>query len=149
DAMCVPVPRRACGDKSREIRAVLERFAPIVAGASIDEWYMDLGGTEGLYGGEPLAETARRMRAAVAEETGLSVSIGGGTTKLVAKLAVERAKPKPGTGATGIHVVPAGEEETFLATFDLADIPLVGPRFQERLARLGMKRVTDVVQYDV
>jgi DNA polymerase-4 len=148
-AMCVPVPRRACGEKSREIRATLELFAPIVAGASIDEWYMDLGGTEGLYGGEPLAETARRMRAAVAESTGLSVSIGGGTTKLVAKLAVERAKPKPGTDATGVHVVPPGGEEAFLATFELADIPLVGPRFQERLARLGMRRVTDVLQYDV
>ena len=149
NATCVPVPRRACGEKSKEIRVVLERFAPIVAGASIDEWYMDLGGTEGLYGGEALAETARRMRSAVAETTGLSVSIGGGTAKLVAKLAVERAKPKPGTGATGVHVVPSGEEANFLATFDLADIPMIGPRFQERLARLGMKRVTDVLQYDV
>jgi DNA polymerase-4 len=148
-AMCVPVPRGVCGEKSREIRGVLERYAPVVAGASIDEWYMDLGGTEGLYRGEPLAETARRMRAAVAEATGLSVSIGGGTTKLVAKLAVERAKPKPGTGATGVHIVPAGDEERFLATFDLADIPFIGPRFQERLARLGMRRVTDVLQYDV
>jgi DNA polymerase-4 len=110
---------------------------------------MDLGGTEGIYGGEPLATTAHRMRTAVAESTGLSVSIGGGTTKLVAKLAVERAKPKPGSGADGVHVVPAGDEEGFLATFDLADIPLVGPRFQERLARLGMRRVPDVLQYDL
>jgi DNA polymerase-4 len=148
-AMCVPVPRRACSEKSRDIRKVLERFAPIVAGASIDEWYMDLGGTEALYGGEMLAATAGRMRAAVAEVTGLSVSIGGGATKLVAKLAVERAKPKPGTGATGVHVVPAGDEEAFLATFELADIPMIGPRFQERLARLGMRRVPDVLQYDV
>jgi DNA polymerase-4 len=148
-AMCVPVPRRACGDKSREIREVLERFAPIVAGASIDEWYMDLGGTEALYGGEPLADTAQRMRRAVAEATGLAVSIGGGTTKLVAKLAVERAKPKPGTGATGVHVVAAGDEESFLATFELAEIPMIGPRFQERLSRLGMRRVPDVLQYDL
>lgn len=149
DAMCVPVPRKVCGEKSREIRAVLERYAPIVAGASIDEWYMDLGGTEGLYGGEALSVTAHRMRAAVAAETGLSVSIGGGTTKLVAKLAVERAKPKPGTGATGVHVVAAGDEESFLATFELADLPMIGPRFQERLARLGMRRVPDVLQYDL
>ena len=148
-AMCVPVPRRACGQKSREIRSVLERFAPIVQGASIDEWYMDLGGTEGIYHHEPLAETAHRIRAAVVAETELSVSIGGGTTKLVAKLAVERAKPKPGTGATGVHVVPAGEEGRFLETFELAEIPLIGPRFQERLARLGMRKVPDVLQYDV
>jgi len=147
-AMCVPVPRRACSDKSRQIRAVLDRFAPIVQGASIDEWYLDLGGTEGLYDNEPLAVSAARMRDAVIAETTLSVSVGGGTTKLVAKLAVERAKPKPGSGATGVHVVAPGDEQRFLATFDLAEIPMVGPRFQERLAKLGMRKVTDVLPYD-
>jgi DNA polymerase IV len=120
NAMCVPVPRRACSEKSRQIRAVLE----------------------------PLAATAARMRESVIADTSLSVSIGGGTTKLVAKLAVERAKPKPGSGATGVHIVAPGEEERFLATFELADIPMIGPRFQERLARLGMRKVTDVLQYD-
>ena len=148
-AMCVPVPRRACSEKSRQIRAVLERFSPAVEGASVDEWYLDLGGTEGLYGNEPLSVTAARMRESVIAETSLSVSIGGGTTKLVAKLAVERAKPKPGSGATGVHIVAPGDEGSFLATFDLAEIPMIGPRFQERLARLGMRKVTDVLQYDV
>jgi len=77
------------------------------------------------------------------------VDIGGGTSKLVAKLAVERAKPKPGTGATGVHVVAPGEEGRFLETFELAEIPLIGPRFQERLDKLGMRRVPDVLQYDL
>ena len=149
DAMCVPVPRKACSQKSHEIREVLERFAPIVEGASIDEWYMDLGGTEGVYHHEPLARTGHRMRDAVCRETGLSISIGGGTNKLVAKLAVERAKPKPGTGADGVHIVEPGTEEEFLRTFTLAEIPLVGPKFQERLAKLGMSTVPDVLQYDL
>jgi DNA polymerase-4 len=148
-AMCVPVPRRACGEKNREIRVVLDRFAPAVEGASIDEWYLDLEGTEGLYNHEPLAATARRIREAVGAATGLSVSIGGGTSKLLAKLAVERAKPKPGTGATGVYVVNAGDEAAFLQTVTLAEIPLIGPRFQERLATLGMRTVPDVLQYDV
>ncbi len=148
-ATCVPIPRKVCGEKSREIRRALEKFSPVVEGASIDEWYLDMGGTEGVYGHEPLAATARRIRDAVGETTTLSVSIGGGTSKLVAKLAVERAKPKPGTGATGVHVVEPGEEQAFLNTFDLAEIPLIGPRFQERLAKLGMRRVTDVLPYDV
>jgi DNA polymerase IV len=148
-AMCVPVPGRACGVKSREIRAVLERHAPIVEGASIDEWYLDLGGTEALYEYESLATTANRIRDSVKAETDLSVSIGGGTTKLVAKLAVERAKPKPGTNAVGVYVVEPRREAEFLATFDLADIPMIGPRFQERLARLGMRKVPDVLQYDL
>lgn len=149
DAMCVPIPRRVCSEKSREIRKVLEKFSPVVEGASIDEWYLDMAGTEGVYRHEPLAATASRIRESVVAETGLSVSIGGGTSKLVAKLAVERAKPKPGTSATGIHVVEPGDEERFLETFDLGDIPLIGPRFQGRLAKLGMHRVTDVRPYDV
>jgi DNA polymerase-4 len=147
-AMCVPVPSKACRQKSREIRRVLERFSPVVEGASVDEWYMDLAGTEGLYH-EPLADTAMRIREAVRKETTLSVSIGGGTSKLVAKMAVERAKPKPGTGANGVHIVPAGQEGQFLETFTLAEIPMIGPRFQERLAKLGMVKVGDVLQYDV
>ena len=147
-AMCVPVPGKACSRIHREIRAVLDRFSPVVESASIDEWYMDLAGTEALYHDEPLAVTAGRIRDAVKADTGLSVSIGGGTSKLVAKLAVERAKPKPGTGATGVHTVDPGSEAEFLATFSLAELPLVGPKFQERLARLGMKTVRDVLPYD-
>src|SRR4029078_5712794 len=149
DALCVPVPRKACSEKSHEIREVLERFAPIVEGASIDEWYLDLGGTEGVYHNEPLSVTAHRIRDEVKRETSLSVSIGGGTNKLVAKLAVERAKPKPGSGADGVHIVPPGNEAEFLKTFALADIPLIGPKFQERLAGFGMTMVPDVLQYDV
>ena len=148
-AMCVPVPHRACSRKSAEIRAVLERYAPIVQGASVDEWYLDLGGTEALYRGETLAETAMRIREAVLAETGLRVSIGGGTSKLVAKLAVELAKPKPGNSATGVFVVPPGGEGEFLTGFSLADIPSVGPRFQERLAKLGLVRVPDVLAHEL
>jgi DNA polymerase-4 len=149
DAMCVPVPRKACAAKSAEIREVLERFAPVVESASIDEWYLDLDGTEGLYHNEPLAKTAHRIRSAVHRATHLSISIGGGTNKLIAKLGVERAKPKPGTGADGVHIVEAGTEAEFLRSFTLAELPLVGPKFQARLARLGMTTVPDVLQHDL
>ncbi|HEX6057766.1 MAG TPA: DNA polymerase IV [Gemmatimonadaceae bacterium] len=145
-AMCVPVPRGACSEKSREIRAELERWAPVVEGASIDEWYLDLAGTEALYGHEPLAETARRIREAVVARTGLTVSIGGGTNKLVAKLAVELAKPK--YGAAGVHVVPPGGEGEFMRGIELAAVPGIGPRFQERLRRDNLVTVADVLALD-
>ncbi|HEY7236579.1 MAG TPA: DNA polymerase IV [Gemmatimonadaceae bacterium] len=149
DAVCVPVPRKACSEKHREIRAVLERHAPAVEGASIDEWYLDLGGTEALYHHENLGDTAARIRRDVIDETGISVSLGGGTSKLIAKLAVEHAKPRPENQATGVHVVPAGSEAEFMRGITLAEIPMIGPRFQERLARLGMRTVPDVLQYDL
>ena len=165
-ATCVPVPRRACGEKSREIAAVLGRFAPVVAPASIDEWYLDLAGTEALYGGEPLPATAQRIRRAVEAETGLTVSIGGGTNRLVAKLAVELAKPHRKASAesdgggddndaesaaaigSGAYVVPPGREAAFMTRFALRDIPLVGPRLQEELARVGLRTVRDALPHD-
>jgi DNA polymerase IV len=148
DAVCVPVPRQACSEKSRAIRDVLHQLSPVVESASVDEWYLDLGGTERLYG-EPLADTAHRIRSEVQRQTGLAVSLGGGTSRLVAKLAVELAKPRGGSGGSGVHVVPPGTEEAFMLRLALADIPHVGPRFQERLRRVGLERVADVVALDL
>jgi len=147
-ATVVPVPWEACARKSREIGAVLRRFTPVVEQASSDEFYLDLSGTEQLYGGEPLAATARRMRDAVIAETALSLSIGGGTSKFVAKLAAGAAKPRPGGAADGVHVVAPGAEADFMLQFALADIPLIGPKFQERLARFGLRTVRDVVKHE-
>ena len=147
-ATVVPVPWEACTRKSREIGAVLRRFTPVVEQASSDEFYLDLSGTEQLYGAEPLAATARRMRDAVLAETSLSLSIGGGTSKLVAKLAAGLAKPRPGAAADGVYVVAPGAEADFMLQFALADIPLIGPKAQERLARFGLRTVRDVVPHD-
>jgi DNA polymerase IV len=147
-ATCVPVPRGACSKRSREIAAVLAQYAPVVQASSIDEWYCDLGGTEALYHHESLAETAHRIRKAVFEATGLSVSIGGGTSRLVAKMAVETAKPKPGSGANGVRVVAPGDEESFLAPLRLGDLPMVGPRFAAKLERMGLFTIADVQVMD-
>ncbi|MBC7842314.1 MAG: DNA polymerase IV [Gemmatimonadaceae bacterium] len=147
-AMAVPVPRHACGDKSRAIRDVLTRFAPVVVAASVDEFYLELTGTEAMYHDEPLAVTAQRMRAAVIAETGCSISIGGGTSTLIAKIAAGAAKPIPGSGATGVHIVPAGGEEAFMRTQPLSEIPGIGPRAQDRLRSLGLVSVPDVLDAD-
>lgn len=147
-AMCVPVPRGACSRRSREIAVVLSRFAPVVQASSIDEWYCDMGGTEALYAHEPLAVTAHRIRRAVFEETGLSVSTGGGTSRLVAKMAVEAAKPKPGSGADGVRCIEAGDEATFLAPFRLGDLPMVGQKFATKLESFGLFTIADAQAWD-
>jgi DNA polymerase-4 len=147
DAMCVPVPRHACGARSRDIQAVLSKFAPVVQASSIDEWYCDMGGTDALYGHESLRDTAHRIRTAVRDATGLSVSIGGGTSRLVAKMAVELAKPKPGTTADGVRCVTPGDEIPFLGRFKLGDLPMVGPKLTEKLERLGLVTVADAQQW--
>jgi DNA polymerase-4 len=147
-ALVVPVPWEACVQQGEQIRDVLLQFTPIVERASSDEFYLDLSGTERLYHGEPLAVTADRIRRAVLAATGLVVSIGGATSKLVAKLAAGVAKPRPAAPSDGIFVVQPGAEAEFLHRFSLADLPLVGPKFQERLARLGLRTVVDVLAHE-
>jgi DNA polymerase IV len=138
-ARVVPVPREMCSRKSREVLDVLHRFTPLVEAASIDEAYLDLTGTEALYRGESLAATARRIQEAVKEETEITVSLGGGTTRLVAKLAAERAKPG------GVFVVEPGGEAAFMADHELRDIPGVGPVLADRLRTMGLVAVRDAL----
>src|SRR5690606_17054617 len=83
-----------------------------------------------------------RIQDAVLREAGIAVSIGGGTSKLVAKLAVGRAKP------AGVHIVAAGGEEEFVAEFRLADLPGVGPVFADELRALGLVTVPHAICLD-
>jgi DNA polymerase-4 len=138
-AKVVPVSRRACASRSRRVREILQELSPVVQAASIDEFYLDISGTERLFRGESLEATARRIREAILERAEISVSIGGGTRKLVAKLAAGRAKPG------GVLVVPPGSEEAFMRTFELREIPGIGPAFARDLERRGLIRVEDVL----
>jgi DNA polymerase IV len=148
-ALCVPVPRKLCGQKSREVVRVLQRFAPAVQSASPDEAYLELtSAMQTIYRDRALEAIALDIRRAVFEETQIRISLGGGTNRLVAKLAVERAKPRVGTDAQGVYVVAPGDEAAFAATFSLAELPGIGPKFQERLARIGWRTVRDVVPHD-
>jgi DNA polymerase-4 len=141
-ARVVGVPRGLCSTKSREVREVLYRYAPVVEAASIDEAYLDLSGTEGLYHNAALQEIAHVIRTAVLDATSIQTSIGGGTSKLVAKLAVSKAKP------AGVHIVQPGEEIAFMSTLKLGKIPGIGPVFEEELARYGLREVKDALAID-
>lgn len=139
DATVVGVPRDAVSRRSRQVRTSLQRLAPVVQAASVDEFYLDLAGTERLFHGETLEDTAWRIRDTVLDETAVSVSVGGGPTRLVAKLATRVAKP------SGVHVVSGDGVEAFMARFDLADLPGVGPAFVDALRKRGLVQVLDVL----
>lgn len=139
DATVVGVPRRAVVERSRSVRAALHELSPVVQAASVDEFYLDLSGTERLFHGEPLEATAHRIRAEVLARTSISVSIGGGTRRVIAKLAAGFAKP------AGVRIVAPGGEQEFLAGLDLADIPGVGPALAAELSRRGLVRVVDAL----
>lgn len=141
EATVVGVPRGAVRRRSREVEEALRALAPVVSAASIDEFYLDLTGTERALRGESLEEGARRIREAVLRQTGIQVSIGGGGSRLVAKMAARRAKP------AGVFVVPAGGEGSFLREHRVADIPGVGPALGATLASRGIDRVETLLPW--
>jgi DNA polymerase-4 len=107
--------------------------------ASIDEFYLDLAGTERLFRGESLEATAARIRDTVHGETRIEVSVGGGPTRLLAKLAVGRAKPH------GVFIVQPGTELDFMRQHDLSQLPGVGPSLARALEKKGLRTVTDAL----
>ncbi len=139
DATVVGVPRGVIGERSRAVRVVLEELAPVVQAASVDEFYLDLTGTERLFAPETLTETAWRIRREVLRRTRISVSLGGGTRRVIAKLAATQAKP------AGVRVVPPGSEQEFLNGLDLADLPGVGPALVGALRERGLVTVEDAM----
>ena len=136
-AKVASVPRGAISARSLAVREALEDLSPIVQPASVDEFYLDLSGTERLFAGETLEATAWRIRQEVLARSEISVSIGAGTRRVIAKLATSYAKP------AGVHVVLPGAEESFLRQLDLADIPGIGPALVQALAKKGLTRVDD------
>ena len=128
-------------DASRAVRGVLEQFSPTVVMASLDEAYLDFGGTERLFP-HSLLPVAEQLRDAVGNQTGLDCSIGIGPNRMIAKLASDAAKPR------GLMEVRAGWEEGFLAGLALRAMPGVGPKTADRWAELGLVDVWQVQQMD-
>ena len=122
---------------SRRVRNVLDEFSPTVVMASLDEAYLDFGGTERLYP-VSLLPVAEQLRDRVRVETGLDCSVGIGPNRMVAKLASDCAKPR------GLMEVRAGWEKGFLAGLPLRALPGVGPKTAERWAELGLVEVHQV-----
>ena len=106
------------GQWSDRVAEILAKFSPTVEMASIDEAYLDLSGTERLYG-LPLAAAHKLLRE-ITSTTGLPCSGGLAATRLVAKVASDQAKPR------GLVWVPPGSEAAFLAPLSVRRIPGIG-----------------------
>ncbi|UCC23796.1 MAG: DNA polymerase IV [Gemmatimonadales bacterium] len=137
DAVVVGVDRGAVSRRSAEVRTALGELSPVVQAASVDEFYLDLTGTDRLFRGETLEASAHRIRETVLRRTRIGVSVGGGTNRLLAKLATRPAKPG------GVFVVPPGGEQAFLDGLHLSDLPGVGPALLKPLADKGLKTVAE------
>jgi DNA polymerase-4 len=124
---------RLYGEYHDKVRGILERYAPQVQAASIDEFYLDFSGCNLIYDG--VFPLVRRIRGEIAAELGLPSSIGLGANKLIAKIGSRLAKP------AGVLWVPHGAEAEILAPLPARAIPGVGPVAGAALERLGVTRV--------
>jgi DNA polymerase IV len=123
---------------SDRVAAILAKFSPIVEMVSIDEAYLDLAGTERLLG-PPLAATDKLLRA-ITRETHLPCSGGLASTRLVAKVASDQAKPR------GLVWVVPGSEARFLAPLPVRKIPGIGEVTERALRALGLETVGQLAQ---
>ena len=136
NAVFLPVDGRKYAAASRDVMAILRRYTPRVEQVSIDEAFLDLAGTEALFG--PGERVARQIKDAVHEEVGLTASVGVGSSRLVAKIASDLEKPD------GLVVVPAGEEAAFLAPLDIGRLWGVGARTRQALNDYGVRTIGDL-----
>lgn len=125
---------------SRRVFDVLQTFSPRVEMASIDEAYLNLAGTERLHG-PPLA-AAHKLHDAVLRATNLNCSIGAASSRLVAKVASDQAKPN------GVLWIMPGQEAAFLAPLDVRKIPGVGKVTERNLHAQGIRKVGDLARLE-
>jgi DNA polymerase-4 len=125
---------------SGKVYEVLQSFSPLVEMASIDEAYLDMTGTERLHG--PPLRASHLLHERMKAGTGLNCSIGIATSRLVAKISSDQAKPN------GVLWVIPGQEAAFLAPLDVRKVPGVGKVTEKNLHALGIRRVGDLAQLD-
>lgn len=128
--------RRRYQEISRRVMRVLECFSPVVEPVSIDEAYLDLGGSRRLLG-DPLA-VGRAVKQRIRQETHLACSVGIAPVRFLAKIASDMRKPD------GLMVIAPDEVAAVIEALPVARVPGVGPQAQKSLARLGISRLGQV-----
>ena len=129
----VPVDMEKYARVSDEIMALLGDFSPLVEPVSVDEAFVDLSGTESLFG--PPAEAVRQIKQRIRAATGLTASAGLASNKFIAKIASDLRKPD------GLVVVETGREAEFLAPLAIERLWGVGKATAKALAGLGIATI--------
>jgi DNA polymerase-4 len=121
---------------SKQVMGIFFDMTPMVEPLSIDEAFLDVAGARRLHGSP--AEIARKIRARVYAETGLTCSVGAASTKFVAKLASSRAKPD------GLLVIPHEQTISFLHPLPVSALWGVGATTEQALLAIGLRHVRDI-----
>ena len=133
---------------SARFHEMLHETAPIVESVGIDEAYADLTGLPSIGGDAPrdassgARAAAEALRARVRAELDIAVSVCIAGSRTTAKVGSDRAKPD------GLIEVPVGEDAAFLAPFPIRELPLVGPKLGEALAKAGVRTIGQAASLD-
>ncbi|GAA1989961.1 DNA polymerase IV [Kitasatospora viridis] len=161
-AMATAVARRLCPnaaylwprfvayrDLSEQVMALVREVSPLVEQLSVDEAYVDLtagqfapalDGVAPAEGAELVRAIAEDLRADIERRTGLTASVGAASSKLMAKIASEQAKPN------GLVLVTPGQERAVLGPMAVRALPGVGPATEQALRRAGLVTVAEVAE---
>ena len=120
------------------VMVILRDVTPLVQRISIDEAFLDVSGSTHLFG--PPAAIGRTIRERVRAEVGLPISVGAASTKHLAKIASQVAKPD------GLVVVEPGTERAFLDPLPVSLIWGVGPVTEQRLSDRGIHTIGDLAR---
>jgi DNA polymerase-4 len=123
-------------EKSAEVMAIFSDFTPDVRQLSVDEAFLDITGTEKLFG--PPEIVGAKLKKAVKEQTGLTVSLGLASNRYVAKIASGMSKPD------GMTVVAPGGEEAFMLALPVTKIWGAGAKTQEQFKKQGLTSCADI-----
>jgi len=141
EAVIIPPDAAAYSEASRGVMAVFRSVTPLVEPLSLDEAFLDVSGAARRLG-RPVA-IGELIRARIADEQGITASVGVAPTKFVAKLASARCKPD------GLLLVPADSVVAFLHPLPVGALWGVGERTEERLHRLGLHTVGELAHIPV
>lgn len=122
---------------SRIVTGIISEAVPLFEKASIDEFYCDLTGMDRFFGA---SQYTRELREKVIRETGLPISYGLSTSKLVSKMATTEAKPN------GFLEIPAGKETAFLWPMTVDKIPMVGKQTEMQLKAMGIHTIRQLAR---
>jgi DNA polymerase-4 len=122
---------------SRQVTAIIAEKVPVYEKASIDEFYVDLTGMEKFFG---VSSYTRELRNTIVRETGLPISYGLSTSKLVSKMATNEAKPN------GYLEIPTGKELDFLWPLAVEKIPMVGKQTEHQLKGIGIYTIEQLAK---
>ena len=132
------------GDMSARVMRILGEFTPDVEIYSIDEAFLDLGHLAGRRPVDVAREISRRVR----RETGIPVSVGIGSTKVLAKAANRIAKRNPETGGVLDLDALGPHRDAHLSQIDVKDVWGIGRRWADRLRDFGIRTASDLREAD-